>query len=471
MDWENSGRSLADAEARLALATRAAGIGIWDWDLRTNAITYSDRAKEICGFPLDQPVTYEQVRGVTHPEDLPRTSAMARRALDPDKREQEPYEYRLLPADGSVRWVLAYGQAIFQNNDGVVRATRYVGTIQDISARHHTEAQLRDSESRLRLAVDAAKMAIWEYDVLTEKTTFSPELVKLFGFAEGSHPSIDDLRARYLPGEQGRVRAAGREALERGETYFECEYQIARFDGEHRWMLLRAEIQLSASNQPVRVLGVVFDITGQKRAAERQALLVDELNHRVKNTLAIVQSITKLTLRHASDSAQASADIESRIMSLSRAHDLLTEKNWEHVSLRQLAKKVLSLAEDNRISLDGPDILLRPRIAVDLSMVLHELLTNAIKYGSLSVEKGRVEVRWSAFDDGTLNMDWAELEGPFVTTPSRKGLGSSLIQNLLKQHDGSAVMTYEPLGFSASIRFKVGGRERRDRLRVEGELA
>jgi PAS domain S-box-containing protein len=417
-------------------------------------MTYSERAKEICGFPLDEPVTYEQVRAVTHPEDLPRTSSMARRALDPEKREQEPYEYRLLLPDGSIRWVLAYGQAIFENVDGTMRATRYVGTIQDISARHRTEAQLRDSESRLRLALDAAKMAVWEYEVPLNRTTFSRELTKLFGFPPDAKPTIEDLRARYLPGEQDRVRAAGREALERGETYFEVEYQIARFDGEHRWMLLRAEIQLSPEKQPVRILGVVFDITSQKKSAERQSLLVNELNHRVKNTLAIVQSIAKLTLRHARDPHQASKDIEGRIMSLSRAHDLLTEQSWEHVSLRQLASGVLSPAGTSRVSLEGADVWLRPRLAVDISMILHELLTNALKYGSLSIGSGRVALGWD-MEDNMLRLQWHEIDGPSVGIPSRRGLGSTLIQNVVKEHGGKAEMTFNPAGLSCSLDFRM----------------
>ena len=444
--------ALEESERRLSLATRAAGIGIWDWDVRTNAMTYSERAKEICGFPLGEPVTYEQVRAVTHPEDLPRTSAMARRALDPNRREQEPYEYRLLLSDGKIRWVLAHGQAVFEAVDGEVRATRYVGTIQDVTQRHATEAQLRDSESRLRLALDAAKMAAWEYDVITDTTTFSPELGRLFGFPERTTPSLDDLRRRYLPGEQERVRAAGGQALERGETYFEVEYQVARLDGENRWMLLRGEIQLLPDGQPQRVLGVVFDITTQKKAAERQKLLVDELNHRVRNTLAVVQSVTKLTLRHARDTKQAAADIEGRIMSLSRAHGLLTEQMWEKVGLRQLANRVLSPAGD-KISLEGPDVRLRPKLAIDLSMILHELLTNALKYGALSVSDGRVRLDWASNPSERVTLQWVEMDGPPVKPPRRTGLGSALIRNVLTDDDGRVEVKFTPTGLSCSISF------------------
>jgi PAS domain S-box-containing protein len=156
-------QSLAESEMRLELATAAADIGVWDWDLTSNAMTYSERAKSLFGFPPGSEVTYEMVRDATHPEDLPRTSAMARRALDPKLREREPYEYRIIRPDGEVRWMLAYGNAVFGTAAGETKAVRYLGTIQDITSRKEMEASLRTGESRLRLAIDAGRMAVWEW--------------------------------------------------------------------------------------------------------------------------------------------------------------------------------------------------------------------------------------------------------------------------------------------------------------------
>lgn len=217
-------------------------------------------------------------------------------------------------------------------------------------------------------------------------------------------------------------------------------------------MLLRGEILLLPDGQPQRVLGVVFDITTQKKAAERQTLLVDELNHRVRNTLSIVQSITKLTLRHSRDPEQAATDIEGRIMSLSRAHGLLTEQMWANVSLRQIANRVLSFAAD-KVSLKGPDVRLRPKLAIDLSMVLHELLTNALKYGSLSVDGGHVSVDWSSDASGKVTLHWLETGGPTVRPPSRTGLGSALIRNVLTGDDGRVEVNFSKAGLSCSISF------------------
>jgi PAS domain S-box-containing protein len=142
--------ALRESEARLEVATEAAQLGIWDWDVGTGRMTYSARAKAICGFPPDLEVTYEDARRVTHPEDYPRTSAMARRALDPNIRSRETFEYRILRPDGEVRWAVAQGEAVFAEVEGQTRAVRYLGAIQDITERKILEERLRASEAELR---------------------------------------------------------------------------------------------------------------------------------------------------------------------------------------------------------------------------------------------------------------------------------------------------------------------------------
>src|SRR6185295_6001643 len=131
--------ALRESERRLRLAVEAAGIGIWDWNLVTNEMVWSEQAKAIAGLRPDAPVTYEMVRDLTHPEDLPQTSAMARRALDPKERLRATYEYRLIRADGQVRWVLAHGEAVFGIDEDGERAIRYIGTIRDITERKLAE--------------------------------------------------------------------------------------------------------------------------------------------------------------------------------------------------------------------------------------------------------------------------------------------------------------------------------------------
>jgi PAS domain S-box-containing protein len=449
-------QALADSRERLELAVTAAELGVWDWDLRTGEIVYSERAKAICGFPADAPVTFEQVRACTHPDDHRRTAAIARRALDPALREREPYEYRVLRPDGSVRWVLAHGRAIFETVDGVETAVRYAGTLQDITARRQIEKALRDSESRLRLAVDAGRMAIWEYDARTQSIVGSPELNRLLGFSRDATPSIDDLRAGYYPGEEERVRAAGVAALQRGDRFFEVEYRYLRKDLSMRWLLLRAEVQLGAAGTPERAIGVLTDVTDQRRGAERQQLLINELNHRVKNTLASIQSIAAQTLRHAADLPRAGANLEARLLALSRAHDLLTEQNWERARITAVVARVLApfVADGSRLRTSGPDVWLAPKSAIDLAMALQELATNATKYGALSSAGGSVALEWERGrerDIDVLRLHWSESGGPAPRMPQRAGFGLRLLRTLAAEGGGDVHLDFRETGLRCTL--------------------
>jgi PAS domain S-box-containing protein len=273
---------LQASEARLELATDAASLGIWDWDVRTGRMTYSPRAKMICGFAADQEITYEDARAITHPADYPRTSAMARRALDPDIREREPYEYRIVRPDGTVRWVLANGGAVFAEVNGEVRAVRYVGTLQDISERRSADEERIASEARLRLALEAGGMAVWEIDLENDRVIGSPELNRLLGFPEDAAPSTDEMRAGYYPGERERIRAIGQAAMARGDRAIEAEYRYLWPDGSLRWLMLRAEVVLDAAERPVRAIGIMWDVTERKRSEE--ALRVSEARLRASET-------------------------------------------------------------------------------------------------------------------------------------------------------------------------------------------
>ncbi|MCX7514395.1 hybrid sensor histidine kinase/response regulator [Frateuria hangzhouensis] len=256
------------SEAHLELATRVAQLGIWDWNLRDNSFFYSPRAREICGLPQgDEPLRMEQLQARTHPEDLPRTHAMLLRALDPAIRERLPYEYRVVHEDGQVRWVVAHGEAMFATVDGAERAVRYIGTLQDVTERRRLGEALEASRTRLQLAIDAGRMAVWEADLRNDTLVGSPELNRLLGFPADAQPTREQIRAGNPPGERERVEACARAALARGERFIETEYRYIRPDGEPCWLLLRAELQLE-DGEPVRAVGVLMDVTGCRRAEE-----------------------------------------------------------------------------------------------------------------------------------------------------------------------------------------------------------
>ena len=423
---------LTESEARLELATSAARIGIWDWDLVSGQMVYCPRAKAISGFAPEAQVALDDVRQATHPDDIPRTSAQLKRALDPYVRDTSPYEYRILRPDGEVRRVTAHGMAVFQNVGGKVKAVRYAGTLQDVTERWELERAKDESQARLKIAVDAGRMAIWEVDIQTGEMLHSAELNRLLGFAEDARPGLEEVRARYYPGESERLAAAAREALARGERFVEFEFRYLIPEQPPKWLLMRAEISLDGEGKAVRAVGVVMDITERKRTEEHVQLLMREVNHRSKNLLAVVQSVASQTASRGEpgDFVQRFGE---RLQGLSASHDLLVRNAWRGVGLAELVQSQLSHFRDligKRIRLGGPDVQLKASAAQSLGMAFHELATNAGKYGSLSCSTGMLAISWSEYQrDGArwLRIRWEEKDGPPVQPPRRKGFGTILI--------------------------------------------
>ncbi|MGV3579838.1 HWE histidine kinase domain-containing protein [Brevundimonas sp.] len=214
--------------------------------------------------------------------------------------------------------------------------------------------------------------------------------------------------------------------------------------------------------QPVRntegaVVGIFVqghDVTDTVQAAQRQRLMIDELNHRVKNTLATIQSIAMQTARSHEDPKTFAESFQARLMSLSHTHDLLTRSHWEGADLRAVLEHETAAHGPNRIVLNGPPLALGPAAALSLGMIFHELATNAAKYGALSDPDGRVFVDWTIANQKsrTLTLVWREAGGPPVEAPTRKGFGSRLIERNVR-HDlaGEAKLSYASDGFIAEL--------------------
>ncbi|ALG61940.1 MULTISPECIES: sensor histidine kinase [Citromicrobium] len=200
------------------------------------------------------------------------------------------------------------------------------------------------------------------------------------------------------------------------------------------------------------------DVTEEVEYEERQELLIQELNHRVKNTLAVVQSIAQQTFRAVPDSAPAMATFKARLHALAAAHGLLTESSWSPASVREIVELTVGATFgplDDRVPLDGPDFLLNPEVALALTMIVHELTTNAIKYGALSDDAGRVHIDWSVNareDCDVLSLTWRERGGPPVAAPSSEGFGTRLIRTGITSKRGTAVdLRFEPEGVVCAL--------------------
>ncbi|HEY8572345.1 PAS domain-containing protein [Phenylobacterium sp.] len=652
--------SLKENLTRLRLATEAGGVGVWEWRLDTNEMVYSPEAKAICGFPQDGPVTYEMVAAATHPEDFPHTRAQAERALDPAIRDRTHYHYRIVRPSGEVRWVTASGEAVFEERtDGVV-ATRYVGTLIDVTEQQRirqqleeSEARLRESEAQLRLATDAAEVGLWDVDPLSDTLFWPPRVKAMFGISPDAPVSMsDDFFPCLHPEDRDRVGAAYAAATDPEiRALYDVEYRtIGKEDGVVRWVAAKGRALFNEAGECYRVIGTAMDVTerrrneravleqarslqvlnetgaalaaeldlqkvvqmvtdaavritgaefgaffynlvdeagesytlytlsgvdrshfekfpmprntqvfgptfagegvvrsdditkdprygqnapykgmpeghlpvrsylavpvasrsgevigglffghstpavftdtaeelvrgvaGQaavaidnaqlyraaqreieqrRRVEERQLLLINELNHRVKNTLATVQSIVAQTSRTDRSSQEVRVAIEGRLLALSAAHDLLTRHSWEGADLREVAQRAASpFSPDGeaRIRISGPAVPLAPQQALALSMAIHELATNAAKYGALSVPGGHAELQWSV-RGGQLQMHWGEHGGPEVKPPAGRGFGSRLLERgLAADLQGSVSLSYPPEGVRCTIAAPLAG--------------
>jgi two-component sensor histidine kinase len=234
----------------------------------------------------------------------------------------------------------------------------------------------------------------------------------------------------------------------RGEEVVDEMLEIRFDNGDKKMLLFRAAPLRDKDGVLQGAVCAAADVTEQQRYEDHLKLLLGELNHRVKNTLAVVQAIAVMTLKDIDPGARAA--FEERLLNLSAVHDLLTAENWSGASLASVVRASLRAAR-GRVSFDGDDLSLRPRSAVALSMALHELGTNALKYGALSREGGRVAVRWTT-DNDRFRLRWQESGGPAVSVPDRRGFGSRMIEEALAtEFRGEVRIDWRPEGVVCTI--------------------
>ena len=351
--------------------------------------------------------------------------------------------------------------------------------LRDVTDRERGERAIRRKEQRLlsanrslRLAHTAAHAASWEWRwgrSLRWLDLAAAREVASLPPAWTEDEEIEDWR-QVMP-------KAGRRAFDRaikilqtaGAASFEME--VTGADRAPHWMRIDCAVtERGEDGEPRRISGVTVDITEAKRAderlraevaqrkrsEERQQMLVHELNHRVKNMLATVQSVARQSL--GSELRGPGRDFEERLMALAWAYEILTRERWSGASLREVIQRTMAPHIDraaNRLALDGPDLWLTPNRALSLALAMHELATNAVKYGALSQEGGRIGVRWQVRErPGTrsLELEWRESGGPPVTPPLRRGFGSRLIErSLSRELHGEVSLDFEPSGLVCRV--------------------
>jgi len=300
-----------------------------------------------------------------------------------------------------------------------------------------SNARLIESEQRRSLAIAAGRMGSWDWDWISGDWMWDEGQYRIFGVDSDSFAvTRENVEALLHASDIGELRNAIAQ-FGKGTRSWEMEFRIIRPDGEVRWCAGTAAATVDKSGLVVRVSGVTVDITERKRAEERQHLLTREVDHRAKNALALAQSIVRLT--RCDDVKDYVAAVEGRISALARVHTILSLSSWQGAEIGQLVNEELSpYSHSKQIEIHGPKTQLHPATAQTLALAIHELITNSAKYGALSVQAGRLDVRWE-IRDGTLDLSWDEQGGPPVTTPTTRGFGTrSVIASVSSQLGGRA---------------------------------
>jgi PAS domain S-box-containing protein len=445
-------RRLLDSEERFRLAAEAFQGGIADYDLKTGTVTRTRRQLEIIGED-DLPSGPDAWTSRIHPDDRP-SFRRAREAIVGGGASYFEAEYRVRHRDGRWVWVWDRGMAM---RDGSGALHRVVSSMIETTARKQAEDALRESEARFRHLADSAPALIWLTDA-EGRLTFvnmhfgymfgrSPEGIVPRGWRELVHP--DDIRA-FVGKFVGTLRA---------RAPFAHEVRVLDKSGSVRWLRTDAVPRLDDAGAFLGYTGCAVDITEAKVSQEQQEILINELNHRVKNTLATVQAIAAQSLRSERDAGEARQAFESRLFALSRAHDVLTQESWQTANLRDIVDRAVEPyegpAQRVRFAIAGPDVRLQPHSALAFAMALQEMATNAAKYGALSVPGGDVTIMWR-LEPGPggafLRFQWRESGGPPVRPPKRRGFGSRLIERTLAKDTGGEVeIAYSPGGFELRL--------------------
>lgn len=442
-------------ELKLSLAVGAAKLGIFDYDLRTGELNWDARVRELFGVAPNAFVDYESafLAGV-HPDDRDATDAAVKAALDASGSGVFDHEYRTVAPDGKLRWLAARGQSVVENGAVV----RFVGTVRDVTERRTADDRIAVALERFRLVSRITKDVIRDWDLTSDRIVWNDALVGAYGHR------LADIAPTPLwwlenvhDDDRDRVRDDIRRVLDGAELDWSQEYRFRRADGSWADVFDRGSLIRDAAGKPLRMISAMFDNSVRKAEEARQELLNHELSHRMKNILMMVQAIAAQTVRAEGGGEQLQKVLSGRLVALGKAHDILLSGATDGAGLAAIIEDAVRLHLDapGRVTAAGPNLDVGPRAALPIVLMVHELSTNAAKYGALSNDRGRVDIRWSIEprpEGEVVILNWTERDGPPVAAPGRQGFGTKLIERGLAGQLGAKVsLAYPPDGATCTL--------------------
>jgi PAS domain S-box-containing protein len=441
---------LRNQREMLELAERSAGIGIWDMDMRTGLVRGTAQFFQNLGLPpTREAVPIERLRAMRHPDDRAAVVENFRKAIESGLDHYET-EYRIVRPDGEVRWILGRGKVV---RDKSGKAVRYSGVDIDITDRKNAEAKLHATEERYHALVENASDLVFTLDLDFRITSANPAVKRHFGYTP--EELIGMPLSNFVPAEQlGKHREMLRRKLVEGARETRYEMEVVGKTGERRTLETSSTLFFDRRGRPAGIHAIARDITDRKKYEEHLALTTRELSHRTKNILAVVQALVSQIGRRASSFAEFEERLTGCVAALARSHDLLTESDWQGVEIGKLiASHLVPFGlDETRVSARGPAITLAPQSAQLIGLALHELATNAAKYGALRAPSGTIAVDWHFVGArGPVRLTWAEQGGPPIEQPTRRGFGSVVLERMAASLGGGAILEFHPEGVRWSV--------------------
>src|SRR5712671_6406375 len=438
-----------NSEARFRAAFDNAAVGIAHIGPDGRWLRVNRALCRILGYPVDELLT-KSFRDVTHPDDL--ASDLAKFELMREgKIGSYEVEKRDLRKDGAIIWCRKTVGSV-RKGDGSI--DYFVSVIEDISARKQAEKQLRENEERFRSSLVHSPLPISLFDDREQILAVSQSWLEQSGYSREELRRLEDWTIRAYGERSGEMLERLRKIIiiSTGPEARSAELMIRTKDGRERLWSFVTSPQATQSDGRRLFVCVAQDVTDQKAHEEQIHLLMSEISHRARNMLSLVQAIARQTL--ASEPEDFIERFTERIQSLAANQDLLVQNEWQGVDVEDLVRAQLAHFADlvgSRITVHGSPVRLNAAAAQAIGLALHELATNAGKYGALSVDAGNVDVCWR-LDGDVFAMSWTERKGPPVSPPERRGFGTTVVDSMVKQTvNGEVQLDYAPSGVVWSL--------------------